>query len=142
MTVLNAVNKKWGSVLKDLVTDPLSIGPLAKGIIRLSKEQKRIAKATNPANLPYFSATPYRLGKKGPNSTAIKFGAYRVKCESETYVNYAVNKEDEKQVNYLRDSLKYTLYRQPICFQYLIQNIKNENEKVKCIMGNNNKNLE
>jgi hypothetical protein len=130
MSVLHGVNKKWGPLALNLLGDPMSIGPLASGFKRLAKEQDRIGKVTNPANLPYFSATPYRLGKKGPDSTAIKFGAYRVKCEAESFVKYVVDKKDETKVNYLSDTNNYTQERQPVCFNYWIQKIEDETDRV------------
>lgn len=130
MAVLNFVNHGVWSGIKTAFKHPSSLIPLGKGFARLAKEKKRILKYNNPANIPYFSPTPYRLGaKNNPNRAAIKFGVNRIQCAAEKFVESKVDPTDPKQIHYLRDSLVQTLNQQPVCFEFWIQTLPKNHMK-------------
>ncbi len=131
MVILDMINHGPMAALKRLVTNPGAAPALFKAMVALPKAQKKVMQYTNPANIPYFSATPYRLGGvDDPTKTAIKFGAKRVQCSNENYVALKVDPSSPDQPNYLRDSLKATLNKQKVCMDFWIQPINFRSKEI------------
>lgn len=94
--------------------DPLGLKSIAEDQVNVTY------KYTNPLDVPYFSATAYRLGaRQNPDRAAIKYGLTRVKCMGESeFFKPEVSRTDGK---YMRAALKQSMSNGDACFDFSIQ---------------------
>ena len=79
--------------------------------------QWKVSGFTNPANMPYHSAVPVRLGLlEDENRTAMKYRA--IPCDQKHPYPSPNSKSD---TNYFRENLKSTLSQQRICYNFQVQ---------------------
>jgi len=99
-----------GNAVRTLITEQ------PKAAIKTLYAQWKVSGFTNPANMPYHSAIPIRLGSPNDeNRTAIKYRA--IPCSKRSFAS-PVDKKDD---NYLRKNLKHTLSRSSACFLFQVQ---------------------
>lgn len=78
--------------------------------------QWRVSGFTNPANMPYHSAVPVRLGKPDDeNRMAMKYRT--IPCSKKQFASPV----GKKSLNYMRENLKNTLSRNDVCFLFQVQ---------------------
>ncbi len=119
---LDFINRGVGAALASSLTRLGAVPDLISGFLAVNKKLKEISKYTNPLDIPYFSATPYRLGEaQNPHRKAVKYSISRVSCAGESSVVIPANPKDQKTPNYLRDSLRSSLRLQDACFDFFVQ---------------------
>lgn len=87
-----------------------------RAAIRTLYAQWKVSGFTNPANMPYHSAVPIRLGLPTDETrTAMKYRA--IPCSKTPHANPI----SKKSTHYLRENLKLTLDKEDVCFQFQVQ---------------------
>lgn len=119
---LDFINRGVGPAAVSALSRLDAVPSLVRGFIDVNARLKEISKYTNPLNIPYFSATPYRLGERSSASRkAVKYSISRVACASESFAQISADPKDPKTPNYLRDSLRSSLRLQDACFDMSVQ---------------------
>ena len=100
-----------GEALKDLLMRPRSLVQLATAQLKASVKR-------NPLSLTYFSASPYRLGRReNPNRVPVKYSVTAcdpIKAKNEPQGN-------KSNPNFMHDALKQSLSSSDACFKFQVQ---------------------
>jgi hypothetical protein len=87
-----------------------------RAALATTKAQFFMKNYTNPANMPFHSAVPVRLGlPEDPSRTAMKYRA--IPCEKNAHPSPVT----KKSPNYMRENLRATLESKEACFLFQVQ---------------------